>query len=63
MIKLKACGYGCQAFDAVAVIECDVGSDESIQVCFDEIAKHWGVGDDKGIDGIVHAIGFACRSA
>ena len=55
----KRVDMAAEAFDAVAVIECDVGSDESIQVCFDEIAKHWGVGDDKGIDGIVHAIGFA----
>lgn len=55
----KRVDMAAEAFDAVAVIECDVGSDESIQACFDDIAKHWGVGEDKGIDGIVHAIGFA----
>lgn len=48
-----------EAFNAIAVIECDVGSDESIKACFDEITRLWGQGDDKGVNGIVHAIGFA----
>lgn len=48
-----------EVFNAVAVIECDVGSDESIDACFAQIDQIWGQSDDGGINGIVHAIGFA----
>lgn len=37
------------------VIPCDVASDDHITQCFTELAKHW----SDGIDGVVHAIGFA----
>ncbi len=43
-----------EAFCATAILECDVSSDESIASCFDEIKAVW-----DGVDGIVHAIGFA----
>jgi len=33
---------------------CDVSSDTEIQAVFDNLAKHW-----DGLDGIVHAVGFA----
>ncbi len=42
-------------FGAIDVIACDVASDEEIQACFDKVASHWA----DGIDGVVHAIGFA----
>lgn len=48
-----------QAFNATAVIECDVSCDTSINTCFEQISNLWGHGDDQGINGIVHAIGFA----
>ncbi|WP_066803043.1 enoyl-ACP reductase FabI [Moraxella oblonga] len=48
-----------EAFNATAIIECDVGSDESIQACFDKVSEFWGQGDEAGLNGIVHAIGFA----
>lgn len=48
-----------EAFNATAVIECDVASDASIDACFAEVTRLWGQGDDQGINGIVHAIGFA----
>lgn len=37
------------------VLPCDVASDEDIANCFSELAKHW----TDGVDGVVHAIGFA----
>lgn len=37
------------------VLPCDVTSDANITHCFSELAKHW----QDGIDGVVHAIGFA----
>lgn len=43
-----------EAFNASAIFECDVSSDESIAACFDQIKDIW-----DGVDGIVHAIGFA----
>lgn len=55
----KRVDMAAEAFNATAVIECDVASDESIAACFEEVAKHWGNGDDRGVNGIVHAIGFA----
>ncbi len=36
------------------VIECDVGSDESIDACFTELGKKW-----DGLDILIHSIGFA----
>lgn len=51
----KRVDMAAEAFGADKVIACDVASDASIAACFDEIAKHWG----DGIDGVVHAIGFA----
>lgn len=44
-----------QAFGATAVVACDVSCDKQIEACFEEVAKVWG----DGIDGVVHAIGFA----
>lgn len=41
-------------FGSNIVIPCDVGSDESIEQCFAELAKHW----DK-FDGFVHSIAYA----
>lgn len=55
----KRVDMAAEAFNATAVIECDVASDASIEACFAEVAKHWGNGDDRGVNGIVHAIGFA----
>lgn len=51
----KRVDMAAQAFDAVAVLACDVSSDESIKACFDEVETIWA----DGIDGVVHAIGFA----
>lgn len=48
-----------EAFGALAVLECDVASDDSISTCFNQIEQIWGRGENAGIDGIVHAIGFA----
>lgn len=48
-----------ETFGAVAVLECDVASDDSINACFNQINQLWGQGEDKGINGIVHTIGFA----
>lgn len=42
-------------FEAELVLACDVASDEEIETCFEAVAKHW----PEGIDGVVHAIGFA----
>lgn len=50
------------AFNAELVLECDVATDESINDCFDKVREHWGNeknGEAAGIDGVVHAIGFA----
>ena len=41
-------------FNPVAILDCDVGSDEQIDAVFSEIKKCWG-----HLDGIVHSIGFA----
>lgn len=51
----KRVDMAAEAFGADLVLECDVASDDSINACFDKVAEHWG----DGIDGIVHAIGFA----
>lgn len=52
----KRVDMAAEAFGAVSVLECDVASDESIAQCFMQIESLWG---DDGIDGVVHAIGFA----
>ncbi|OBX78399.1 enoyl-[acyl-carrier-protein] reductase [Moraxella atlantae] len=44
-----------QAFGAERVLTCDVSSDAQIAECFAQVAAHW----SDGIDGVVHAIGFA----
>ena len=51
----KRVDMAAEAFNATAVLSCDVASDADIDACFAEVAKHWG----DGIDGVVHAIGFA----
>jgi enoyl-[acyl-carrier protein] reductase I len=45
-------------FDSTLIFDCDVGSDEQIAALFTELAKSW-----DGLDGLVHAIGFAPRDA
>jgi enoyl-[acyl-carrier protein] reductase I len=45
-------------FDSDIVLPCDVASDEQIAGVFDALARRW-----DGLDGLVHAIGFAPREA
>jgi enoyl-[acyl-carrier protein] reductase I len=45
-------------FDSSLVFDCDVSSDEQIAAVFADLAQHW-----DGLDGLVHAIGFAPREA
>lgn len=45
-------------FDSTLVFQCDVGSDDDINQLFVDVGKHW-----DGLDGFVHAIGFAPREA
>ncbi|MES2071982.1 MAG: enoyl-ACP reductase FabI [Pseudomonadota bacterium] len=45
-------------FGSELVFDCDVGSDEQINAVFEGLAKSW-----DGLDGLVHAIGFAPREA
>ncbi len=45
-------------FDSALVFDCDVGSDEQINAVFSDLSKSW-----DGLDGLVHAIGFAPREA
>ena len=45
-------------FDSDIVLPCDVASDEQITGLFDALGKRW-----DGLDGLVHAIGFAPREA
>ncbi|PNK61715.1 enoyl-ACP reductase [Psychrobacter sp. FDAARGOS_221] len=51
----KRVDMAAEKFAADLVLPCDVGSDEQIKECFDAVADHW----PEGIDGVVHAIGFA----
>lgn len=51
----KRVDMAAEQFGAKLVLACDVASDQSIADCFDEVAKHW----EDGLDGVVHAIGFA----
>lgn len=55
----KRVDMAAEAFGAELVLPCDVGSDSDIEACFAKVAEHWGTGDNAGIDGVVHAIGFA----
>jgi enoyl-[acyl-carrier protein] reductase I len=45
-------------FDSTLVFDCDVSSDEQIAALFADLGKSW-----DGLDGLVHAIGFAPREA
>ncbi|GGC74045.1 enoyl-ACP reductase FabI [Undibacterium terreum] len=45
-------------FGSELVFDCDVSSDEQINAVFSDLAKSW-----DGLDGLVHAIGFAPREA
>lgn len=45
-------------FDSDIVLPCDVGEDAQIESAIAEIGKRW-----DGLDGLVHAIGFAPREA
>jgi enoyl-[acyl-carrier protein] reductase I len=45
-------------FGSTLVFPCDVGDDAQISGAFAELAKSW-----DGLDGLVHAIGFAPREA
>ncbi|MFI4939365.1 MAG: enoyl-ACP reductase FabI [Burkholderiales bacterium] len=45
-------------FDSTLVFDCDVASDEQITALFADLGKSW-----DGLDGMVHAIGFAPREA
>jgi enoyl-[acyl-carrier protein] reductase I len=45
-------------FDSKLIFSCDVGSDQEIAALFQDLAKSW-----DGLDGLVHAIGFAPREA
>ncbi|MFA7623835.1 MAG: enoyl-ACP reductase FabI [Pusillimonas sp.] len=45
-------------FGSAIVLPCDVGDDAQIESAIAEIQKHW-----DGMDGLVHAIGFAPREA
>lgn len=51
----KRVDMAAEKFGADMVLPCDVASDDDIQACFDAVAAHW----YDGIDGVVHAIGFA----
>jgi enoyl-[acyl-carrier protein] reductase I len=45
-------------FDSTLVLPCDVASDEQIAALFAALGERW-----DGLDGLVHAIGFAPREA
>ncbi|HYA66964.1 MAG TPA: enoyl-ACP reductase FabI [Burkholderiaceae bacterium] len=47
-----------QEFGSTLVFPCDVGEDSQIAEVFTELARSW-----DGLDGLVHAIGFAPREA
>lgn len=44
-----------ETFTAEMILPCDVASDDAIADCFTKVAEHWA----DGIDGVIHAIGFA----
>ena len=41
-------------WDSKLIFPCDVANDDQIEAAFSSLAEHW-----DGIDGIVHAVGFA----
>lgn len=41
-------------FGSDIVLQCDAGSDESINACFEDLGKKW-----DGLDVLIHSIGFA----
>jgi len=45
-------------FSSDLLLRCDVSRDEEINQCFNELATRW-----EGLDGIVHSIAFAPRTA
>ena len=47
-----------QEFGSALVFPCDVAEDAQIDALFADLAQHW-----DGLDGLVHAIGFAPREA
>ena len=51
----KRVDMAAETFGAEKVLACDVASDSEIEACFAQVAAHW----PEGIDGVVHAIGFA----
>ncbi|HBI50174.1 MAG TPA: enoyl-[acyl-carrier-protein] reductase FabI [Moraxellaceae bacterium] len=51
----KRVDMAAETFGAEMVLACDVASDSEIEACFAKVAAHW----PDGIDGVVHAIGFA----
>ena len=51
----KRVDMAAETFGAEMVLACDVASDSEIAACFEAVAAHW----SDGIDGVVHAIGFA----
>lgn len=53
--RVEKCAEIC---NSAITIECDVGSDESIKNCFDELKKHW-----DSFDILVHSVAHASREA
>src|ERR1700746_2468833 len=51
-------GEFAREFGSELAFDCDVGSDQQIAATFEGLARHW-----DGLDGLVHAIGFAPREA
>ena len=49
-------GEFAREFGSELAFDCDVGSDQQIAATFEGLARHW-----DGLDGLVHAIGFAPR--
>jgi enoyl-[acyl-carrier protein] reductase I len=51
-------GEFAREFGSELTFDCDVGVDAQIQATFEGLARQW-----DGLDGLVHAIGFATREA
>jgi len=51
-------GEFAREFGSELAFDCDVGSDQQIAATFEGLARRW-----DGLDGLVHAIGFAPREA
>ena len=51
-------GEFAREFGSELTFDCDVASDAQIAATFEALARHW-----DGLDGLVHAIGFAPREA